>query len=472
MTPPKTLTWMPPGGLPLCLPVLCLVAQLAAGCGGGRPPRPGVPPRHALLVTIEGLRADHCSATLYARSTTGLRQDPLAPAAVQPLTIDELARAGVLFPQALAPAGDAALSLAALHTGGIRLDPAAYGAAHGAANGAATLAQRFAAKGFETAAFVAWQGELPELLGRGFERRGVMSGDGASGDANVVRAAELWLAGRADPARPFFLWLHLRQPAFPFEARRKQQPSSAVLGPARLFSDPLYSGPADGSVAYRQSVRDGAQPEPSEADLHHLVALYDDELAATTARLVPFLEKLRAAGMWEETVTVLVGANGLRLDTQGARWGETDSLRDDSLRVPLILHHPQSLTGSRILGEVVELGDVAVTLADWFGLDWETEDLRGSAPTRSLLALTDTYVERTFASRPALARAAGGRRSLRTAAWRLVSDPSQTPGVEPTFALHAVVLTVEFEPDRAAQRPAVVQRLERLLRAGSGGPDQ
>ncbi len=441
----KTHPPLQPGGLPVCLLVLVLVA---VGCGGGRPVRPGTAPRHALLVTIEGLRADHCSATLYARDTTGL-------------AIDELAHAGVLFPQAMAPAGDAGISLAALHSGGLSLGPTQ--------GEPRTLAQRFASAGFETAAFVAWSGEFPRPLGRGFEFRGSFSGHAASADANVVSNALQWLAGRADPARPFFLWLHLRQPAFPFEPGYGPAPAGEQLDFASLFTDPLYSGPTDGSAAYRQSVRDGVQPDPAQADLRHIVALYDGELAATDARLHGFFEALRARGSWDETACVLVGANGVRLGASGARWGETDSLRDDSLRVPLILRHPQSLTGRRILGDVVELGDIAVTLADWFALDWEAEDLAGSDPTRSLLALTDSYVERTYADRPALAHSSDGRRSLRTQEWRLLSHPPQTAGAEPTLALHPVALTVESERDLAAHRPAVVQQLAARLRAGAGG---
>jgi len=432
-------------------PWVCLLALVVHGCGDGRPPRPGTAPRHALLVTIEGLRADHCSATLYSRDTTGL-------------AIDELAHAGVLFPQAMASSGDAGSSLSALHSGGGSLDPTQ--------GDKQTLAQRFVSAGFETAAFVAWPEELPESLGRGFERRGVFSGPAVVADDNVTANALMWLAEREGSDRPFFLWLHLRQPAFPFEPGYGLLPTGEQQDFASLFTDSAYSGSANGSAAYRQAVRDGAQPEPTEADLQHIVDLYDGELAATAARLQQFLESFQSTSAWEETVTVLAGVNGMRLGAQQAGWGETDSLRDDSLRVPLILRHPQSMTGRRILGEVVELGDIAVTLADWFALDWQAEDLAGSGPTRSLLALTDSYVERVFAARPALASSADGRRSLRTDEWRLASHPPENGAAQPVLELHPVALTIESERDLAAQRPAVARDLAAQLRSAAGGDEQ
>ena len=73
----------------------CLASVALAGCGG--PVRPGRVPRHVILITVEGFRADHSSAYLYERETTSLDFDESYIAAGRALAIDDLAAGGVMF---------------------------------------------------------------------------------------------------------------------------------------------------------------------------------------------------------------------------------------------------------------------------------------------------------------------------------------------------------------------------------------
>ena len=140
-------------------PVLLALLALCA-CERAQPRR-GIPPRHALLVTIDGLRADHCSAYLYRRDTTNFPLSAEDFKEGRNLTLDELANDGVLFTQAFAPTGHPRDSLAALHSGrsaDLRRVP-------GEAvelTGAATLAEGFQAAGLRTAAFVTGDEPLHE----------------------------------------------------------------------------------------------------------------------------------------------------------------------------------------------------------------------------------------------------------------------------------------------------------------------
>jgi arylsulfatase A-like enzyme len=137
--------------------------------------------------------------------------------------------------------------------------------------------------------------------------------------------------------------------------------------------------------------------------------------------------------------------------------------------VPLVLRHPDSLTGERIFADVVGLEDVAPTLLDWFGLP----PLPG-ARGRSLLAVTDAYVERPFPERPAFAQLP--ERALytaRDARWRLVWNPLRaqpagrpvSAGPLPELVLHDLEADPAGRRDVAAAEPEVVARLQAQIRA-------
>lgn len=374
---------------------LALCAPWVA-CSDGLPPRPGVAPRHALLITVAGMRADHCSAYLYRRPATTYPIDGGMHAAGRALTLDELAAAGVLFSQAFAPSDLRAGSLAALHTGRSLLETGVLSATDALGAGETTLAEAFGAAGFETAAFLGTAGDPPVGIEQGFA---VFKHPGDDVQA-VVRAME-YVGGRDFGDGPgLFLWLHLAGPEFPWEPGPMRGLDGLPLHLARRFADPAYRGSVDGSQAFRELVRSGGHGELSEADRAHLVALYDGELMGTDLLLFRFLDAYREHGAphgaWEATALALCGTGGVELFEEGD-WGSPQGLRDGQLRVPLLLRHPASLTGRRVLSEVVEIGDLAATLLDWFRVP------APAARSRSLLALTDSYVERPFERRPALA---------------------------------------------------------------------
>jgi arylsulfatase A-like enzyme len=153
---------------------------------------------------------------------------------------------------------------------------------------------------------------------------------------------------------------------------------------------------------------------PPSGDEATEIDRYDGELARTNAVLRAWLERYRdlAGAPLERTLVVVAGTNGVRL---GASDDGVDSpLVDGMLHVPLVLRHPQSLTGSRILSEVIELADVLPTLCDWLEIP-----LPAGARGRSLLPLVDSHVERAFERRPACA-ATYGWLSARDARWRMI----------------------------------------------------
>ena len=419
---------------------LAAAAWLAGSCGPTA--RPGEPPQHVFLVTVSGLRADHLSSWMYPRPTT-LSEPPPPPGAAD-LSVDGLAASGVRFARAFAPRADSAAGLAELLTG-----------LHDPAPDAPSIVAAFREQGFRCAAFLTGAAAEAEHLGRGFDL--VFRPDAGQEDADyrAVQGAATWLKTEGEPSgERLFLWLHLSGPAAPWTPAPLRDKDFAAR-----FTDPDYSGAIDGGQATLDALRD-PDTELSGLDLTHLVALYDAEVART-AYLVRQLAAtfegrfdLLPRDLLSDAVVVFAGDRGCELFQHGRAAEDPESLYDASLHVPLLLRHPRSLTGSRVLGELVELADVAPTLLDWFGL--EPEAARG-LDGRSLLPLTDSYVERPFDSRP-LVRRRAARASVRTERWHLLVDGDA-----------ARLFDVQADPlerhDRAGSHPAVVAELRAVLGA-------
>jgi arylsulfatase A-like enzyme len=438
----------------------CVGLVLASACGG-EIKRPGYPPRHVLLVSVAGLRADHTSFHLYPRPTTWLAYDGGQRALGKALSLDDLAREGVNFARAFSPSGDTRSSVATLLTGRSPLE-------HGVlCNGAPlpddvpTLAEAFADAGFETVAFVAHvTGDGEHGLEGGFER-GFSRWVTGETDVEVLGQAVTWVTKRDwGTGQSTFAWVHLRGPTFPFEPGT----FPGVDGPvdyAKMFGDPDYAGDADGSDAFLEAAE---ALDPKDAD--RIVSLYDGEVALVSRTLAYFLDYYLYVGqqssLWRETVFAFVGVHGVELPgidgsmDEGLRWGSTDSLREGPLAIPLVLRHPDSLTGSRVFAEPVELADLAPTLLDWFGLAPPAE-----ASGRSLLALTDTYVPRLFAAGPAVAWEEDGSWSLRTERWRLRVRAGPEAGA--VTDLFYIARDPTQRENLAEQRPEVVAELLNTL---------
>lgn len=369
-----------------------MLALCALAACSRRSERPGEPPRCALLITVEGLRADHVTFLGYGRQATRVRKE----SSELVLDIDRMAETGVFFANAYATSPEALPSLVSLHAGEA---PSAPADGEWLA-GRETLAEAFHAAGFATAAFVGGGGELLAAgLGRGFDAS-VESED----DREVLRAALEWLKDAPTDGQ-LFLWLHLGSLREPLGGESFEDYLSAPPGELVLDAE-LLADPEGGALARRR-----------------LVDRYDGAVEATNLLLHAFLENYRFGfledDLFEDSVVIVCGTNGFELAEREGRVGTGGALLDETLRVPLILRHPGSLTGRRILDEPVSPADLAPTLREWFDL--------GSPPAgarRSLLALTDSYEKKPFDARPALSTRSLGageevERSWRDERWRV-----------------------------------------------------
>ena len=309
-------------GSVFCL-VLCASASLWfawTGIGCSRQAAPPAAPRatNLVLVTIDTLRADHVGAYGAARARTPV--------------LDRLARAGVRFEHAYAPAPITLSSHASMLTGRY---PAGHGARHNGLrmrDDVRTLATTLQAAGFATAAFVsAFPLDRRFGLARGFDVYDDRMPRGADGrvanerpGGDTVAAALTWLrtarAGRQPPTagRRSFLWIHLFEPHAPYEG-------------------------------------DSSIPPPER---------YDQEIARADVLLGRIVEAVGEAG---DTLVVVAGDHG-------EAFGEHDEIGhsifvyDTTLRVPLVMRGP-GIPERRVVADPVSLVDIAPTVLKALGVE-------------------------------------------------------------------------------------------------------
>ena len=275
---------------------------------------------HLLLITLDTTRADRIGCYGYRGARTPV--------------LDDLAATGVLCERAYTVAPLTLPAHASLFTG---LYPAEHGVrtnGRGRMNdGLPTLAEVLNRQGYDTGAFVAsFVLDSKFGLDRGFKAYDDdIGGDEPTGDAlhrqrsgeAVVDAALAWLG--QPRTRPFFCWVHLFDPHFPY------------LDHADLFDDEFVERPYDAEIAY---------------------------VDRQVGRLVDFL---KTHGLDAQTLVVVVGDHGEGLGEHVERT-HGSTLYNATMHVPLLFRHPAKLAPGRRMATNVSLVDVSPTILELLGV--------------------------------------------------------------------------------------------------------
>ncbi len=305
------------------------------------------PNPNIVLIILDTVRADHLSAYGYPRPTTP--------------NLEQLARHGALFEDAVAPSSWTLASAASMFTG---LLPHQHGANWSVPldAGIRTLAETLESHGYETAGFnanpayglagwgVARGFEVYEdessslrhnlastLVGRavvqplyqhlvrhnGFDRRNARE---------INRDIFGWFGHRS--SRPFFLCINYFDAHYPYLApppydRRFGQLSEALMRRAVNFE-------------YR-----GHVPKPHAEEQASLVAGYDNCLAFVDDQIGKLLQVLSGSRQWSNTIVIVTADHGEALGEHGAH-GHGVNLYREVLHVPLIFFGPGIPAGRRI----------------------------------------------------------------------------------------------------------------------------
>ena len=298
-----------------CAAAFLLVLAACAESNGRDAPRLSV-----LLVTLDTTRADAVGACG-------------GPAGVTP-TLDALAAESAVFTYAHTVTPLTVPAHTSMLTG---LYPLRHGVRENGlwalSEDALTLAERARSAGYQTAAILgAVVLDARFGLAQGFDLYDVPERPAVQASTHpaerrgpeVARLALEWLRAR-DPERPFFLWVHLFDPHAPLEA------------------PPEYLR------------RTNDNPYLAE------VAVAD----AAVGELVAFL---RAERLLDTTYLAVVADHGEGLGDHGEP-GHGAFVYESTLRVPLLLRHPDGRRAGERDGSVVSVVDVFPTLLDAMGLE-------------------------------------------------------------------------------------------------------
>jgi arylsulfatase A-like enzyme len=313
---------------------LAALAALLAACGP-RDARPDV-----LVIVADSLAASHVGSYGYSRPTTP--------------GFDAFAAQGVRFESAYSAAAWTLPSVASLFTSqpqerhGARDDELPLRA------NLPTLAEAFAAGGWETHAFL----QTPVLssrtgLSRGFDEYRVLDFSTAS----FERVLDLAAAALDDATAPDFVYLHVAPPHMPYQAPPPFR--------GRFSADTEHLQHVDGSIASARAVH-RSKLAPTHPDVQRLAALYDEHIAYVDAALAQFVSEVRAQARERELLIVWTSDHGEAFMEHGEQ-GHNSSVFDEMVRVPL------AISGSgippRVVREPVSLLDLAPTLLEGVGLE-------------------------------------------------------------------------------------------------------
>lgn len=325
-------------------PCVVLAALAAWLCGCDPRVRPNV-----LLLVMDTTRADRCSFNGYPRPTTP--------------RIAEFAEDAVVFRQAWSPANWTGPAHASLFTG---LVPQRHGFHRGSRpyllGGLPVLAEEFARSGYATACFTNNEVVSPELgLTRGFGTLDLRFRDEARPypwAAATHEAAARWAQEQAAAGRPFFLFVNDVEP---------HQTYDPPAGDAARF---LRDAPDDREIAEARAFRyprnlayDAGAETIDERGMALLSDLYDAEIAALDREVGVLLDRLRASGLLDSTVVVLVADHGEQFGEHGLV-EHSVGLYAPVCHVPLVVRWPGRFDGGRVEDDVVRLEDVAPTLLE------------------------------------------------------------------------------------------------------------
>lgn len=343
-------------------------------------------PKNVVVLLIDTLRAD--------------RLKPYTPSSrVKTPMLDEIAEKGTVFEWGLSVENWTKPSVASLLTG---LFPQTHGARRMESvlgQKAYLLSEHLKANGFATGSFIA-NGYVSDRFGfdQGWDHYTNFIRERKNTDAeHVFREAADWI--EAKKGERFFAYVHTIDPHVPYD------PPDEFL---KMYDARNY----DGQVRNRLTPRlleDAKRSNPTvvfnESDKIRLNALYDGEITYHDHHFAKFIERLKAMGVYEDTLIVISSDHGEEFDDHGS-WGHGHSVYNELLHVPLIYHFPGQIPEGLRVKDFVSTGSIAATVSDLMGAppmpDVEIPSVAayfiGTKPARPAIAFSEFMDDRRVAT--------------------------------------------------------------------------
>lgn len=346
---------------------------------------------NVIVIVLDAASAKHFGTYGYFRNTTPV--------------IDQLAREGVRFDSAYTQAVYTLASTTSLMTGLYPFHHRVLYLNSKLPADSRTMARTFDEAGYQTGTFVA-NGNASSTFGltQGFHqvsevfREKYYTGWGK----DLTDRFTDWM--KKNSRRPFFAYLHYREPHAPF------RPPREWIG---KFTDPDYHGKIGVSMItarnldIRQKINVG-EIRASKEDLDFIIALYDANLAYGDAQVGLVAKKLKDLGIYNNTIIIVTSDHGEAFWEHGYS-GHNVQLYQESIRIPLVikLAHPKTKLARLFTREInakVRTIDLFPTLVDLLGFSRRGLKTDGKsylsylagAPDDGRTVITQTIAQRSF----------------------------------------------------------------------------
>ncbi|MFC1658048.1 sulfatase [Candidatus Omnitrophota bacterium] len=380
--------------------LLLLAGPVIIGIGFPRSaPKADLP--NIILIIADSLRPDHLGCYGYGRNTSP--------------NIDQLAKQGVIFREAISAGGWTCESIPSILTG-------TYSLTHQIRDwddlrniSIETVASQLSSKEYQC---VILSNHRPVKLldiRDGFQE--VYISDNFEDKQPVINAQNFtdrviaWL--KAYTGGPFFLFIHYHSPHFPY---RPPEPYKSLY----LFDK--FMGKSE-SVPISDSRNNEAfqginnipylVAEDNITDPNYYISQYDGAIAYLDAQIGRLLESLEDIGLDKNTLIIVTADHGEMLGEHNIYFTHQKGYEED-IRVPLIIRFTKLLPQDRAINRQVSLIDLAPTILEIAGLG-KPSYMQGESLLAFIRPLRIYHAKYAFSSnRDTLV--------LRSKEWKLISD--------------------------------------------------
>jgi len=308
---------------------------------------------NVILISIDTLRADHLGCYGYSRNTTP--------------NIDAFAENSILFKNAIAQAPYTVSShmsmLTSLYPSFHKVNLIEMSRLHPAKQ---TLAEILYNNGYRTWA-ITGGGQVSSNYGfyDGFESFTEYSPPHKDMELKVRETLDFL---KREKNSQFFIFFHSYKPHAPYTPRI----------PYNEMFDSKYEGKITGSLTDIEDINSG-KIQVDQADLDHIVALYDGEIREVDDQLGILFDYLKKEQLMENTLIIFTSDHGEEFNEHGLFGVHSHTLYDELLHVPLICRCPQVPSERTVIKEQVQSIDIFPTILQIADIQYKDVPIQGTS---------------------------------------------------------------------------------------------
>lgn len=198
-------------------------------------------------------------------------------------------------------------------------------------------------------------------------------------DKNLFTEVDAFINRVSSESKPFFLWMAPKQPHVPLYPEQKwldlYDENALEIAPNFLESPKPESINNQGTpteTLYRDSkyVRNWRNlpsgPPRDETVIRQFTKAYYATISHLDQQVGDFVQSLKKAGLYENTVIMFLADNGYHLGNHGL--GNKITMHEESVRVPMFIHWSGLKSKGEVSDALVSSLDVYPTLLDFAGL--------------------------------------------------------------------------------------------------------